>query len=75
MRNQKDKVLLTIKEPEFIQKGDYGEKLAVRLFDETPLTQKYLVVIYKEEDDKDGFIITAYFTRQTAQWREIVWKR
>lgn len=55
-------------------KGDFGEKLSVRFYQETPLREKYLVVVYKEEE-KEGFILTAYFTRKPAQWRKVLWKQ
>ena len=37
---------------------------------------KFLVVVYKEISEKDGFIITAYFTSKMRLEREvIVWQR
>jgi hypothetical protein len=33
-----------------------------------------LVVAYKELGT-DGFVVTAYFARRLADWREILWKR
>jgi hypothetical protein len=74
MKNQKDKVLDTVSNPDFIQQGDFGECLAIKYFKETPLTEKYLVVIYKEIDKEKGFIITAYFTRRPSERRRILWK-
>jgi hypothetical protein len=53
--------LEALAEPELIQQGNYGELLAIRSYPETPLTSKYLVVVYREVDQKDGFILTAYF--------------
>jgi len=74
MEHQKGKVLETIKSPDAILRGDYGEKLAVRFYRTTPLTSKYLVVAYKEVGATDGFVATAYFARRLADWREIIWK-
>jgi hypothetical protein len=61
MVEQRERVLETLAEPEIIQQGDYGELLVIRSYPETPLTSKYLVVVYREVDQKDGFILTAYF--------------
>jgi len=74
MKNQKEKVFKTITDPELIQKGDYGELLAIRYFPKTPLTHKYLVVIYKEINKYDGFVLTAYFTTSYSKGRVIKWK-
>ena len=56
-------------------KGDFEEKLAVRFYRRAPLTSKYLVVAYKELGPQDGFVVTAYFARRLATWRERLWKR
>jgi hypothetical protein len=75
MVEQRERVLETLAEPELIQQGDYGELLAIRSYPETPLTSKYLVVVYREVDQKDGFILTAYFTSWPSSKRAILWKR
>lgn len=69
------KVLETVNTPDYIQKGDVGTKLAIRFYSGTPLTDKYLVAVYREISLSDGFIITAYFTTEPAPWREVLWKR
>ena len=74
MEGQEEKILETVSNPQYIQKGDFGEKLSVRFYQETPMREKYLVVVYKEEE-KEGFILTAYFTRKPAQWREVLWRQ
>jgi len=58
-----------------VLKGDFGDKLAVRFYRQTPLTAKYLVVAYKEVGPLDGFVVTAYLARRVATWRERLWKR
>lgn len=75
MLQQSEKVLQTVSEPDMIQAGDFGEQLAIRFYRETPLTSKYLVVIYREEEAGDGFIITAYFTSRPSGRRQVLWKR
>ena len=75
LRGQEKKVLETVEPPEMILLGDYGEKLAARFYRATPLTSKYLLVAYKELSATDGFVVTAYFSRKVADWREVLWKR
>jgi Txe/YoeB family toxin of Txe-Axe toxin-antitoxin module len=68
-------ILETIENPNFIIAGDFGELLAVKLYDKTPVSQdKYLIVVYKETGKLDGFILTAYFSRSINNTRRIVWK-
>ena len=68
-------VLATIESPEQIQRGDYGELLALRQVPTTPLGPKYLVAVYREISSLDGFVLTAYLTSRPSRRREIVWKR
>lgn len=65
----------TISDPDMIQAGDFGELLAVRFYPETPLTRKHLVAAYKEASDRDGFVITAYYTSAPSKRRATIWKR
>ena len=55
----------------------FGEEpVTIRLhYRTTPLTSKYLVVIYKEVRSLDGFIITSYFSNKPSERREVVWKQ
>ena len=75
MENQKEKVENTISDPDIIQNGDFGELLAIRLYSTASLMRRYLVVVYKESTDQDGFVVTAYFTRSPSKRRRIIWKR
>jgi hypothetical protein len=75
MRNQKEKVVETVSNPDWVLSGDFGELLAVRFYPKTPLTEKYLVVAYNEISAQDGFVITAYFTSTLWRGRKVVWKR
>lgn len=75
MDGQKDRVLETLSEPDFVQEGDFGELIAIRFYDKTPLTSKHLAVIYKETGERDGFLITAYYTSNPSHRRQSVWKR
>jgi hypothetical protein len=75
MSSLRDWILETVAEPELIQRGDFGELLAVRFYVETPLTSKFLVAAYREISAEDGFIVTAYLTRQPSSRRIVLWKR
>lgn len=74
MDNQKEKVIETISNPDLVQSGDFGELLAIRLYPETPLTKKHLVVAYRELSGQDGFILTAYLTNTPSKRRKVLWK-
>jgi len=75
MANQRERVLETLAEPDVLQQGDYGELLAIRLYPETPLTRKYLVVVYREVSPEDGYILTAYLASRPSARRVTIWKR
>jgi hypothetical protein len=74
MKNQVEMVKETILNPHLLLEGDYGELLAVRHYNKTPLTEKYLIVVYKEISDNDGFVLTTYFTREPSKRRKVIWK-
>lgn len=74
MRDQRDKVIETLSNPDSIQEGDFGELLAVRFYSKTLLTQKHLIVAYKELSGQDGFVLTAYFTVTPSKRRTTIWK-
>lgn len=75
MAEQKEQVLETVNNPDIIQQGDFGELMAIRFYERTPLTSKYLVAIYKESSATDGFVITAYYAKKPSERRETIWKR
>ena len=66
-------VLETIESPDVIYKGGSGELLATRMVQ----IDKYLVVVYKEVSEEDGFLITAFLTRKQSQLerRSKIWER
>jgi len=65
----------TVSAPDYVQEGDSGTLIAIRHYAKTPLTEKFCAVVYKEVDRSDGFVVTAYFSRQPSVVRRIVWKR
>ncbi len=64
-------VLETVEDPQAIYRGKAGECLAVREVEK----DKYIVVVYKEVSKTDGFIITAFLTKQKRQFerRQKLW--
>lgn len=72
---QRERVLDTIWQPDLVQEGDFGEMLAIRFYPDTPLTRKFLVVAYREIGPEDGFVLTAYLTRQPSTGRKTIWSR
>ena len=66
-------ILSTIEEPDVIYQGDQSARIGVK---ELPNTNKVVAVIYKETNNTDGFVITAYLTKkmQTFQTKKIIWK-
>lgn len=75
MRDQKEKVLETISSPDVVQTGDFDALMAARRYSKTPLTEKLLVVVYRELGHADGFVLTAYFTNELSKRRQTIWRR
>jgi hypothetical protein len=75
MEGCEDWIIETISNPDKILEGDNGALMATKIYKKTPVSEnKHLIVIYKEQED-DGFVITAYFTRRLPKWRKILWQR
>ncbi len=66
-------VLEALEDPDAIYKGNSGELLAVKEIH----ADKYLVAIYKEISETDGFVITAFLSSRKRQLerRTKVWPR
>lgn len=75
MQTQHDRVVGTLADPEFVQEGDNGELLAIRFYERTPLTSKFLGVAYRETGPRDGYVLTAYLARRPSAQRVTVWRR
>ena len=65
-------VLDAVANPDIIIQGEQNELLAVR-----KARNQWLVVIYKEIDSSDGFVITAFLTSRIAYLlkKTIIWKK
>lgn len=66
-------VLETIEDPDAVYEGNSGELLAVK----DVQIDKYIVVVYKEVSEKDGFVITAFLSSRKKQLerRTKLWQR
>jgi hypothetical protein len=61
----------TLEDPDAIYEGGSGELLAAKEIH----SDKYIVVVYKEISEKDGFVITAFLSsrRKQLERRRMVW--
>lgn len=75
MENAQELVSQTIAAPDVIQAGDSGELLALRVYENTLLGCKCVVVAYREISESDGFVLTAYLTRRPSPRRKVLWMR
>lgn len=68
-------IMETIENPICIYKGTRNEYIAVS--GKQPETGKFIVVIYKETDPADGFVITAFISNKQQEFDEknLVWKQ
>jgi hypothetical protein len=66
-------VLETVAAPEAVYAGNRGECLAIKELEK----DKYVIVVYKEVDKEDGFVITAFLTKRKKQLerRILLWQR
>lgn len=66
-------VLETISNPDAIYMGNEKELLAVKKLEE----EKLIVVVYKEIDNSNGFVITSFLTKRIRQIerREKIWEK
>ena len=66
-------VLETVQEPLAIFEGNMGELLAAREIE----SGKYIIVVYRESNQEDGFVITAFLTKRLKQVerRKKIWQR
>ena len=67
-----DEVLKCIENPDYIIKGYRNAFIGLKILRE----DKFMAVVYKELNEKDGFIITAYFSTKIKLEREtILWQK
>lgn len=68
-------IIMTVKDPDLVIRGLRGEFKALKFYANLSIGSKYLVVIYREQNE-EKVIITAYFTSNMARVKgEIVWRK
>ena len=75
MRWHRWRVLGAVADPDVIQRGDYGARIAARHYNQPPVANLYVVAVYREVEATDGFVITAYLARRLSERREVLWTR
>jgi hypothetical protein len=70
-----DQLLECVENPEIVYFGSEGEFLAVKSLNNEGI--KFIVVVYKEIENDDGFIITAFLTNKLnyLKNKQILWKQ
>jgi hypothetical protein len=68
-------ILETIEQPQIIFEGRNEELIAIKKFEK--ISPKFIVVIYKELNIEDGFIITSFVSKRQQEFakKKIIWKQ
>ena len=76
MAGNRDLVVETVEDPDYIVAGRKGELLALRHYHATSISEKHVVAVYREFEE-DGFLITAFMTSdpETILQKGVVWQR
>jgi len=76
MAGNQDLVFETLEDPDVIVSGRRDEHIAIKHYTKTSISEKHVVVIYKEEGN-NGFIITAFMTSKPEKVakKEVIWKK
>ena len=76
MAGNQDLVFETLEDPDVIVKGEKDEFIAIKHYDKTSISEKNVIVMYKEQK-KDGFVITAFLTSKPEKImkKEVIWKK
>jgi hypothetical protein len=76
MAGNLDLVVETVEDPDYIVAGRKDEFIALRHYETTVLSEKYMIAVYREFVD-DGFLITAFMTSSpdTILRKGVVWQK
>lgn len=76
MAGNRDLVMETLEDPDFIVTGGKGELIVLRHYQVTSISEKHVVAVYREFEN-DGFLITAFMTSapETILRKGVVWQR
>ena len=74
MQTYYDLILETLEDPDLIPEGDeVNEFVAVRPYTMISESRKYVMVVYREVDNYNGFIKTAYLRYSPSTRKRILW--
>ncbi len=76
MAGNQDMVFETLDIPDIIVSGGKNEFIAIKHYIKTSISEKHVVVIYREHNN-DGFVITAFMTSKPEKIikKGVIWKR
>jgi hypothetical protein len=77
MAGNLDIIIETVADPDYIVTGKNNELIAIKHYHKTVITEKDAIVFYKEINNNDGFIVTAWLTskRDQIMKRGIIWQK
>ena len=75
MPGQRERLIETLTDPDVVIATAKDEDVHVyhRLYDKTPVTRKYMVVVVKMLAD-DAFVLTAFFTSKRKRGK-VIWQK
>ena len=75
MDRYQSEVLDTLGNPDYIFEGSSGEKIAVK--DYLSNLGKLIVVVYKELNQEDGFLVTSFLISKLnrVEKKKLIWKK
>lgn len=75
MKNQLDRIKETAVNPDEVRASVHGSSVLLfyKFYEETPVTEKYLIVVIKSLN-REGFIVTAFFTDRVKKG-DSVWRK
>jgi len=76
MAGNQETIFETLESPDAIVEGKKGELIALKYYPQTSISEKHAVIIYKEQE-KDGFVITAFMTSKPESiiQKGAIWKK
>ena len=77
MAGNQDLVFETIEDPDCVVQGEKDVLVAIRRYQKTSISEKNMVVVYKETINNDGFIITAFMTSKPERIfkKGVLWEK
>lgn len=77
MAGNQDLVFETIEGPDCVVQGEKDELIAIRRYQKTSISEKNMVVVYRETINNDGFVITAFMTSKPERIfkKGILWEK